>query len=166
MLVDAGSNLGLPLLQLTRFFVVFVLRNPPHEGDLDLPSHRQSACGKWKVPSDISELRSRMRLPSLSKSKSEVFGQRGHCSARLLAALCANNGLMHRSKERLYSITSSARARSVAGTSIPSALAVLRLITSSNLVGRWIGSSPGFAPARIRATYAAACVKIDEKFGP
>ena len=29
MLVDAGSNLGLALLQLTRFFVVFVLRNPP-----------------------------------------------------------------------------------------------------------------------------------------
>jgi hypothetical protein len=28
-LVDAGSNLGLALLQLTRFFVVFVLRNPP-----------------------------------------------------------------------------------------------------------------------------------------
>ena len=29
MLVDAGSNLGLALLQLTRFFVVFVLRNSP-----------------------------------------------------------------------------------------------------------------------------------------
>jgi hypothetical protein len=29
MLVDAGSNLGLALLQLTRFFVVFILRNPP-----------------------------------------------------------------------------------------------------------------------------------------
>ena len=27
MLVDAGNNLGLALLQLTRFFVVFVLRN-------------------------------------------------------------------------------------------------------------------------------------------
>src|ERR1700722_1917211 len=27
MLVDAGSNLGLALLQLTRFFVVFLLRN-------------------------------------------------------------------------------------------------------------------------------------------
>src|ERR1700748_393803 len=49
---------------------------------------------------------------------------------------------------RTHAITSPARARSVAGTSIPSALAVLRLITSSNLVGRWIGSSPGFAPAR------------------
>src|SRR5262245_49511587 len=34
-----------------------------------------------------------------------------------------------------HSITSSARASSVAGTSRPSALAVLRLITSSNFVG-------------------------------
>jgi hypothetical protein len=44
------------------------------------------------VPSDISESRSMMRLPSLSKSKSEVFGQSGHCSARLLAALRAKSG--------------------------------------------------------------------------
>jgi hypothetical protein len=35
---------------------------------------------------------------------------------------------------RFYSITSSARASKVGGTSSPSALAVLRLITNSNLV--------------------------------
>jgi hypothetical protein len=46
------------------------------------------------------------------------------------------SGLMHRSKQHLYSITSSAQARSVGGTSRSSALAVLRLITNSNLVGR------------------------------
>jgi hypothetical protein len=34
-----------------------------------------------------------------------------------------------------HSMTSSARASSIGGTSRPSALAVLRLITSSNLVG-------------------------------
>ena len=44
-----------------------------------------------------------MRLPSLSKSKSEVFGQSGHCSARLLAALRANNG-----SQIAHSITMSA----------------------------------------------------------
>jgi len=33
-----------------------------------------------------------MRLPSLSKLKSEVSGQSGHCSARLLAALSAKSG--------------------------------------------------------------------------
>ena len=73
---------------------------------------------------------------------------------------------MQCSKGTRYSISSSARTRSVSGIVRPIAFAVLRLITSSNLVGRWIGSSPGFAPARIRATYAAACVKIDGKFGP
>jgi hypothetical protein len=36
----------------------------------------------------------------------------------------------------LYSITSSARASRVGGTSRPSVLAVLRLMTNSNLVGR------------------------------
>ena len=42
-----------------------------------------------------------------------------------------------------HSITSSARARSVGGTVRPSALAVLRLITSSYLVGACTGRSPG-----------------------
>src|SRR5262249_20961399 len=55
-----------------------------------------------------------------------------------------------------YSITSSARASSVSGTSRPSALAVLRLITSSNLVGACTGSSAGVAPLRMRSTYDAA----------
>src|SRR5262249_6516782 len=47
-----------------------------------------------------------------------------------------------------YSITSSARASSVGGTSRPSTCAVCRLMTSSNLVGRATGSSPGFSPLR------------------
>jgi hypothetical protein len=42
---------------------------------------------------------------------------------------------MQRDDMRGYSITSSARASSVGGTLMPSALAVLRLITSSNFVG-------------------------------
>ena len=49
-----------------------------------------------------------------------------------------------------HSITSSARASSVGGTSRPSAFAVLRLMTSSNLVGAWTGRSLGFAPLRMR----------------
>src|SRR6516165_9594094 len=43
-----------------------------------------------------------------------------------------------------HSITSSARASTVVGTSRPSALAVLRLITSSYLVGACTGRSAGF----------------------
>jgi hypothetical protein len=48
-----------------------------------------------------------------------------------------------------YSITSSARINIDCGTVRPSALAVFRLITSSNLVGCWTGRSAGFAPLRI-----------------
>jgi hypothetical protein len=60
----------------------------------------------------------------------------------------ATSRLMHRSKQLGYSITSSARADRFGGTSIPSVLAVLRLITSSNFVDCITGRSPGFAPLR------------------
>src|SRR5262249_2584796 len=52
----------------------------------------------------------------------------------------------------LHSITSSARASSVGGISRPSAFAVLRLMTSSYLVGACTGRSAGFSPLRIRST--------------
>src|SRR5262249_3335856 len=47
-----------------------------------------------------------------------------------------------------HSITS-ARASSVGGIVRPSALAVLRLITSANLLGCMTGKSAGFSPLRI-----------------
>src|SRR5262249_8285767 len=49
-----------------------------------------------------------------------------------------------------YSITSSARASSVGGTSMPSALAVERLITNSNLLDWTTGRSAGLVPCRMR----------------
>src|SRR5262249_41575814 len=52
----------------------------------------------------------------------------------------------------LHSITSSARASSVGGTSRPSALAVIRLMTRSNFVGCSTGRPPGFVPRRILST--------------
>src|SRR5262249_22981254 len=51
-----------------------------------------------------------------------------------------------------HSITSSARASSVGGTSRPSAFAVFILITSSYLVGACTGRSAGFSPLRMRST--------------
>src|SRR5215472_13489673 len=59
-------------------------------------------------------------------------------------------------ERRRYSITSSAPASSDCGTVSPSAFAVLRLMTSSYLVGAWTGNSAGFSPLRTRSTYAAA----------
>src|SRR5262245_22234323 len=52
----------------------------------------------------------------------------------------------------LHSITSSARASRLGGISIPSAFAVLRLITSSYLVGACTGRSAGFVPLKMRST--------------
>ena len=51
-----------------------------------------------------------------------------------------------------HSITSSARASSDGGIVSPSALAVLRLITSSYLIGVCTGRSAGFSPLRMRST--------------
>ena len=50
------------------------------------------------------------------------------------------------------SINSSARSSTVGGIVRPSALAVLKLITSSNLVGCSTGMSPGFEPLKTMFT--------------
>src|SRR5215467_1668478 len=52
----------------------------------------------------------------------------------------------------LHSITSSARASSIGGTSRLSALAVLRLMINSNLVGCSTGRSAGLAPLKTLST--------------
>ena len=54
-----------------------------------------------------------------------------------------------------HSMTSSARIMIVGGTVKFEALAVLRLMTSSNLVGCSTGMSAGFAPLRMRSTISA-----------
>jgi len=62
----------------------------------------------------------------------------------------------HRSHRTAYWITSSAWNRMRGGIVIPSALAVLRLITRSNFMGSSTGKSPGLAPFRILWTWAVA----------
>src|SRR5262249_24827105 len=52
----------------------------------------------------------------------------------------------------LHSMTSSARASSLYGISRPIDFAVLRLMTSSNLVGCRTGRSAGLSPLRMRPT--------------
>src|SRR5947207_399768 len=89
-----------------------------------------------------------------------------HSDDRLRCPLCAKSRPMQRSKRDRYSITSSARPSSVAGTSMPSALAVDRLMTSSNLVGCWTGKSAGLVPLRILCTYVAVCRDKSGRFAP
>src|SRR5438093_8128625 len=55
-----------------------------------------------------------------------------------------------------HSITRSARRRRESGILSASAFAVLRLMTSSKLVGCSIGRLAGLAPLRIRSTKSAA----------
>src|SRR5262249_36143171 len=66
----------------------------------------------------------------------------------------------------LHSITSSARSRTASGILSPSALAVVRLMTKSNLVGCSTGMSAGFAPRRILSTRSAARRNRSGKFAP
>jgi len=66
----------------------------------------------------------------------------------------------------LHSITSSARSKIDGGTVRPSALAVLRFTTISNLVGYCTGRSPGLSPRRMRSTQAAARRKLSVESGP
>src|SRR5258708_31229657 len=65
---------------------------------------------------------------------------------------CGRNSEQRDERAPLHSITSSARASRVGGTSRPSAFAVLRLITSSYLVGACTGKSAGLSPLRMRST--------------
>ena len=51
--------------------------------------------------------------------------------------------------QKAYSITSSAMESTLGGTSMPSALAVLRLRTNSNLVDCTTGRSVGLVPLRM-----------------
>jgi len=87
--------------------------------------------------SEIAEPRNRCRLLCVgAERRGECTGQRGQQEA----------AAVH------YSINWSARANTDGGIVRPRALAVLRLMTSSNFVGCSTGRSPGFAPLRILST--------------
>jgi hypothetical protein len=74
----------------------------------------------------------------------------------------ADNDTLRCSKQANHAITGClfdqfvGGGSSVCGMVRPSVLVVLRLITSSNLLGSWIGRSAGLAPLRMRSMYPAA----------
>src|ERR1700674_5537682 len=107
----------------------------------------------------ISEVRPRDR-DVCSALKSRRYG------AARLGQKSANKRLMHRNKQRLYSITSSASCKNDSRSERPRALAVLRLTTSSNLTGDCAGKLPGGSPLRTRSTYEAERRKISAASGP
>src|SRR5262249_7626645 len=76
----------------------------------------------------------------------------------------ASDGEVRRRRYPGHSMTRSATARIEGGNVRPSAFAVFRLITSSNVVGCSIGRSRGRAPLRIQSTYPAARRKLSARF--
>ena len=102
--------------------------------------HRQTK----EAATDMFSLQPPRHISTLPKSgrKADILNDPLSCQMPLRAS----------QQTTLYSITSSARVMSVGGTVRPSALAVLRLSTSSKLVGRTTGRSAGFSPLRIRPT--------------
>ena len=96
------------------------------------------------------------RLPLGVSRNSNQYANAPHALALLRA--CRERPSSHRAAEQrdevapFHSITSSASANNLSGIVRPSALAVFRLMTSSNLVGCITGRSIGFSPLRIRPT--------------
>src|SRR5215467_3837444 len=106
-------------------------------------------------PAEIPQLLKEGVISGYGRSKSEIT----YLSRlqRLLRARRERPRGRRAAKQRnefapLHSITSSASCWMCNGTSRPSAFAVVRFTTRSNLVGCWTGMSPGFAPRRILST--------------
>ena len=86
-----------------------------------------------------------------SKATSRAFAPPDSAADRsaLFAGLATGGWIAPALCWRTYSITSSARASRVAGTSRSITFAILRLMTNSNRVGKTIGKSAGRSPFRI-----------------
>src|SRR5262249_4251046 len=93
-------------------------------------------------------------LPQIATEKADfrkrsclLYPRKRTCAAHtLMSALGQKRTSPH------HSIVSSARVSTAGGMMRPNALAVLRLITSSYLVGACTGRSAGFSPLRMRST--------------
>src|SRR5262249_8474096 len=123
----------------------------PVRGDAGVRERRHLAQARHRLDQDFLPLAVEIRR-----------GGRNHGTERIDAAELLRGGGQRPSQRRhrpaeqrdgcapSHSITSSASNWIELGTSMPSALAVCRLMTNSNLVDRTTGSSAGFAPLRIR----------------
>ena len=104
-------------------------------------SFRHSSCAAWSLCVS-GEAAGRMRARSFFCTP---------CESRRVT----------RTGPKIYSITSSTRARIKGGIASPSASAVLRLTTSSNLVGCSIGRSAGLVPLRMRNAFRTSLRPTD-----
>src|SRR6516164_8648267 len=117
-------------------------------------------CDVHILPLDVAgfgQILTEYRYPLCARHRRTRIEITNHRHRRLLRAR-RERPRAHRATEQRdelaadHSITSSARASTVAGMSRPSALAVLRLMTSSYFVGACTGRSAGFSPFKMRST--------------
>ena len=113
---------------------------------VDLGVVEQLAVAERDVDPDVAVLPARLQQENAMPARGgQTVGEHAARSAR------ADDDVVERvPRVNAYSMASSERACSVAGISMPSALAVFRLITSSNVVGCMTGRSAGLAPFRMR----------------
>ena len=106
-------------------------------------------------------------LSRVSRFTERVFGReclllpwerkRGSIGRRLILGWHKGLEIKQGLGNKIHSTTSSARSRIEVGRLSPSALAVLRLMTISNLVGRSTGTSAGRMPCRTLPSMVPVC---------
>jgi len=126
-----------------------MIRSRPRVGCLLHRATLPHCYGKMRLGSD--EIGSTLRIRVSARFPLSRHLQTYRCGA-LSDAVGSGADACGAANREPYSITSSARTSNVGGTSRPSALAVLRLMTSSYLVGACTGRSAGLAPLRMRST--------------
>ena len=118
------------------------------------PHRIQNACARRAKsvysPTKIREAGSNQCPLRPNSSRKIVVSQHGNC-------VTSKPEQMQQYEEPFYSITLSARIKTVSRISRPMAFAVFRLITSSNNVDCWTGMSRGCSPRSSLATGAAIC---------
>src|SRR5262249_46010893 len=144
-------------------------RRPGRHDDIDLLAHEVFRKILQAFEISFRGLALDDDIPSLHVAEFHELAREGHGKRRAQAGVDQPNfeALLRARRERPrgrrsaderdelaapHSITSWAAAMSFSGTLRPSACAVLRLTTNSNLVGCWTGRSPGLSPLRMRST--------------
>src|SRR5262245_15941586 len=128
--------------------------------ELNAGGHRWRRLDRAQAPRDVLVANPAVLPAVLNQAHCQPIGRLAkvheHCSGTIRARfLPSEAGPLLAApasswRTMCHSITSSARASKVGGMAIPTALAVLRLMISSNLVGCAIGRSPGFSPFSTR----------------
>src|SRR5262249_11394673 len=130
-----------PTMRVTLFVKKCGATSTPRVGQSRLRSNTGSEAGD---DNRYGRHPNNSRMSALGRSR---HWQKLTCAAHKLMSALGQKRTLAR-----YSINSSARSSNDRGKVIPIALAVLRLMTSSILVGNSTGRSPGLVPFKILST--------------